>query len=163
MVGDSFERTNRNLFDFSGARLRLRVPTKRPSQLARRARPSLVLACRQDNDLLLALEAAGASPLRCDSAKDAVAAANAKAAVLILADNYPDQRTEIDPKLLDEAKAKGVSLFIEYPDALPGIEFCRASQRPLGTRDCSRGQAESRAACHASADHARLSVSASGG
>lgn len=88
-----------------------------------RATTSLVLACRQDNDLLLALEAAGASPLRCDSAKDAVAAANAKAAVLVLADSYPDQRTEVDPKLLDEAKAKGVALFIEYPEALPGIEF----------------------------------------
>lgn len=90
------------------------------------AATSLVLACDQDNDLLLALKRAGASPLRYDSAGDAIKAASSNAAVLILADGYPNERTAVDPKLLEEAKSKNVALLIEYPDALPGVEFAAA-------------------------------------
>lgn len=90
------------------------------------AATSLVLACDRENELLLALERAGASPLRCDSGGDAIRTASSNAAVLILADGYPNQRTAIDPNLLDEAKSKGVAVLIEYPDALPEVEFATA-------------------------------------
>ena len=84
---------------------------------------SLVFACDQSNDLFVALNAAGARPVRCDTASAAVEAAHANAAVLVLANRYPDHGTVVDPELLEKADAKGLTLYIEYPEALPGLEF----------------------------------------
>lgn len=79
----------------------------------------LVFCCEADNDLYTALQAAGCTSQRYDSAADAVTAAPMGGAVAILADGYPLATTLVDQAVLDTAAAKGLRLYIEYPAALP--------------------------------------------
>ena len=53
----------------------------------------------------------------------AIAQASAKTGVLILADRYPDEPTPFDLSLLDQAGAKQLRVYVEYPHKLPGIEL----------------------------------------
>ena len=41
---------------------------------------------------------------------------------MILADGYPDELTAVDQTTLDEAAAKGLQLYVEYPAWLPDME-----------------------------------------
>ena len=63
------------------------------------------------------------SAARFHSPAEAIQAAKPRSAVLILADKYPEGRTAIDAKLVQEASLKGLRLFVEYPASIPGVEF----------------------------------------
>ena len=80
-----------------------------------------IFVCRTENDLYRVWSAGGAPCRRWDRAADAVEAAPANAAILILADGYPAQTTDISAPLLDAAARKRLRLLIEYPAALPGL------------------------------------------
>jgi hypothetical protein len=69
------------------------------------------------------LEGSGFSVRRFDDPAGAVAAAPPRGAVLILADGYPSQTTEVSVDFLHRAQAKRLRLYLEYPTALPGGEF----------------------------------------
>lgn len=86
------------------------------------ARPCLTFCCRADNDLYAALARGGQKPARFDAPSEAVEHAPAGSAVLILADGYPDQPTDVPASAFERAKEKGLRLFVEYPAALPGME-----------------------------------------
>ncbi len=82
--------------------------------------PRVVLACRADNDLFVALD--GTLRRRCtrvDTAEAAIAAAQPGSAVLLLADGYPERTTALDAALLAEAERKRLRVLVEYPDWLP--------------------------------------------
>ena len=93
---------------------------------SRRARAadhgSWVFACRPDNDLYGVVAAGfGQPPLRFDAPSAAVAQAPAGAAVLLLADSYPQHATVIEPAWFDTAAAKNLRLYVEYPASLPDL------------------------------------------
>ena len=84
----------------------------------------MVFACSKDNDLFQIVSKASKNPpVRFDSAADALREAKPGSAILILADDYPQKTTEIPTSVIDDIKAKKLRLYIEYPSALPGIEF----------------------------------------
>ena len=89
---------------------------------------NLVFACAADNDLYRVMTAGGTAYPRQASASQAVQAAPDGAGVLILADRYPDETTEIAPAVLEQAARKGLRLYVEYPTAIPGLEFDKPRQ-----------------------------------
>jgi len=74
-----------------------------------------------DNDLQRALGANGTICPRFAAQAEALAAAPQHAALLILADRYPDQPTAIDTDILEKAAKKRLRLYLEYPSELPGM------------------------------------------
>jgi hypothetical protein len=50
-------------------------------------------------------------------------AAAPESAVLILADEYPARRTKVSADAIAAAAAKRLRLYIEYPEAIPGVEL----------------------------------------
>jgi hypothetical protein len=81
----------------------------------------LILACRDDNDLCAVLRQCGVDFQRFSSPEAAIGAAEAGAGVLLLADDYPERTTRIEPRLYDAAASKQLRLYIEFPEALPGM------------------------------------------
>lgn len=84
---------------------------------------ALTFCCAAGNDLFQSLVRAGANPARVASASEAIDHAKEGSGVLVLADRYPAERTQLSPELLQKAKMKRLRLFVEYPQSLPGIEF----------------------------------------
>ncbi len=85
--------------------------------------PHLSFAGKADNDLIVAAQRSGITCSLAASPDDAIEHAAANSAVLILADNYPEQRITVSAKSLQQAVDKNQSLYIEYPAALPGLTF----------------------------------------
>ena len=81
----------------------------------------VVFCCAADNDLYRVMTAGGKEYARVDLAGEAVQAAAPGSGVLILADGYPEKTTPLDQALLDEAAAKRLRLYVEYPSWLPGM------------------------------------------
>lgn len=82
----------------------------------------LSFACSVNNDLYRVLSESGNKCARFDAASEAIGKAERGSAVLILADGYPETRTDVDAAVFDAAAEKGVRLFVEYPATIPGIE-----------------------------------------
>jgi len=84
---------------------------------------NLTFCCRVDNDLFASVQAAGVASPRFDKPADAVERASSASAVLILADGYPERLTEVEPALFDKAARKNLTLYVEYPAAVPGLDL----------------------------------------
>ncbi len=83
---------------------------------------SFLFCCAADNDLYRAFERADHQPPRYDDPATAITAAEAGAAVLVLADGYPDVRTSFPPELITAVTEKGLSVLVEFPESLPGLD-----------------------------------------
>ena len=83
----------------------------------------LYLSCAPTNDLYLALRAGGVPVLRSETPAEAILSTAAGSSVLLLADEYPDKRVELDEFLIEQARSKAVKIYIEFPAGLPGLEF----------------------------------------
>lgn len=81
-----------------------------------------LFCCTADNDLYRAITSDDDRPPRYDDPAQAIAAAEPGDAVLVLADGYPERRTEFPPELVTAATDKGLSVLVEFPDQLPGLE-----------------------------------------
>jgi hypothetical protein len=105
----------------------------------RRAKPALIFSCREDNDLCRVMIARSANLSRFENPAEAVRAAGKGAGILILADEYPQKTTIIEPGVFAEAAEKKLRLYVEYPSALPGITVgpvCRSTlERVVATSD----------------------------
>lgn len=101
------------------------VPASNSHQFYRAVTPALgsrlVVAGAADNDLVQVLRANGANLARYDSAADAIAAAASGEGVLVLADGYPTQYTQLDSNLFQTAAAKQLRVYVEFPGFLPGM------------------------------------------
>src|SRR2546421_10941592 len=84
------------------------------------ASAELTICGSADNDLVRALPAADV--LRVQNPVDAIARAKNGSAVLILADGYPETQTALPADFFDRAREKDLSLYVEYPASLPGIQ-----------------------------------------
>jgi len=82
----------------------------------------LTFCCREKNDLYQIVSQSKAVPcVRCETAEQAISAAPQGSAVLILAEGYPDQPTQINPALLTIARKKGLRMYLEFPASFPGL------------------------------------------
>ena len=85
-------------------------------------RVALFFRCSANNDLYQAIRVDDTGFPRFESTKEAIDAAGEGDAVLVLADDYPQKTTSIDPDLFRQAARKKLRLYVEYPAALPEIE-----------------------------------------
>jgi hypothetical protein len=84
-------------------------------------RDTVILSCREDNDLYHALKDNRISCSRYDTPGEAISNAREGSGVMILADDYPVKTSFIDSSFFQKAYAKKLRLFVEYPSFLPGI------------------------------------------
>ncbi|MGH7953491.1 MAG: hypothetical protein ACREFE_16470, partial [Limisphaerales bacterium] len=82
----------------------------------------LIVCSSTNNDLYRVLQDNGVPCQRFTQAKEAVEAASKGAGVLLLAEGYPKQPTQLAGSLLAQAKAKHLRLYVEFPASLPGLE-----------------------------------------
>jgi len=83
---------------------------------------TLTFRCAPQNDLYRAITSSGRTYPRFDRVEDAMRAAPRGSGVAILADGYPSETTQISPAVLQEAFAKRLRLYIEYPAPMPGLD-----------------------------------------
>lgn len=84
------------------------------------ANPHITFCGSESNDLYLLLKKQDIALQHSASIEDAIRNAKRKTAIIIVADNYPDHRVKIYPKTYKEAQQKGLRLYVEYPDFIPG-------------------------------------------
>jgi hypothetical protein len=80
-------------------------------------------SCRPDNDLYRVLGENGTKYPRYGNPAAAVEAATEGSGVLILADEYPEKPTTVEPAVFEEAAKKKLRLYVEYPAALPDMQI----------------------------------------
>jgi len=80
---------------------------------------TLYLRCKADNDLYKVLVENGVSCKRFDTPEQAIRKAPKDAGVLILADEYPQNTTPLNPAIYEQAAAKKLRLYVEFPSYLP--------------------------------------------
>lgn len=80
-------------------------------------------ACKSDNDLINILHSNGVIVRACNSARLAMDEADADGAVLLLADEYPAHRVRITPEDWREAKTRNLTVYVEFPESVPGVEL----------------------------------------
>ena len=80
---------------------------------------NLIFSCRVDNDVYGALSRKRWRCGRFDHGDAAITNAPPGTGVLILADSYPNKKTDVGPAMWEVARQKKLRLFIEYPNAMP--------------------------------------------
>ena len=80
----------------------------------------LIFCCPEDNDLFRVASENRIELRRVATPQEAVAAAGKGDGVLLLANGYPAQTTELDATLFELAAKKKLRLYVEYPSSLPG-------------------------------------------
>ncbi len=93
------------------------------SQFAEAKRLDMVFACKPSNDLFRVVSDSGYKCSRFTEPARAIEQAKPGTAVLVLADDYPDRRVEMDMSLYRSAAEKGIRLYVEYPSMVPGVEL----------------------------------------
>lgn len=81
----------------------------------------IVFVCSADNDLYHAVAESNGNFQRFSSAEEAVNTVKENAGILVLADNYPDEKTVLPDGFFEKAKAKNVRVYVEFPATVPGI------------------------------------------
>ncbi|HWL52136.1 MAG TPA: hypothetical protein VNQ90_06865, partial [Chthoniobacteraceae bacterium] len=101
----------------------------------------LLLVCREENDLYQTLKANGVPCRRLQEPEEAFATAPPRGALLLLADDYPEQPLEIRERWLELAKTKQLRLYLEFPASLPGVPSTsarKAGRLERGVISCDR-------------------------
>ncbi|MGB7156567.1 MAG: hypothetical protein WBD40_00790 [Tepidisphaeraceae bacterium] len=93
-----------------------------------RAGDPFTFACRTDNDLFTVLARAGERHARFDTPAEAVKRAAPSSVLLVLADRYPAVATPVDARFYEQAKAKRIRLYVEFPAMVSGIELSAPKQ-----------------------------------
>lgn len=97
-----------------------------PQQLGAATNSAWVFSCSPSNDLYRVLAASLGQPApRYASPAEAAAQAPPEAGLLILAEGFPDQMTRIEPAVWETAERKRLRVYVEYPDAVPGLVIGR--------------------------------------
>jgi len=78
--------------------------------------------CSPENDLYRVWLASSGQGPRYETPADAVAAASRGSGVLVLADRYPNETTQVDLSVFERAAEKDLRLYVEYPTQLPGMD-----------------------------------------
>ncbi len=86
-----------------------------------RPRHPLYFSCSEDNDLYRVASASGIACSRYDHVEEAVAQAPQGSGLLILADGYPDETTQVESQVYEDAAKKRLRLYVEFPSSVPGL------------------------------------------
>lgn len=73
----------------------------------------------ENTDLYALLESAGQNCQRYDNIETALEGTPPNGTLLVLAGGYPQQKTELPVDFYEKANAKGLKVYVEYPDRLP--------------------------------------------
>lgn len=84
--------------------------------------PKFNLVCRVENDLFQLFQENQIPCARFDSAADLLRNASPETPVLVLADEYPEESVTLPANFFQQAEAKKLRLFLEFPASLPGME-----------------------------------------
>lgn len=79
----------------------------------------LSFACSAKNDLYRVVTESSYQCSRFDTAAEAIDKAERGSGVLVLADGYPETRTNVDAAVFGTAAEKGLRLYVEYPAQIP--------------------------------------------
>jgi len=85
------------------------------------AEAEFVFCCRAENDLYRLLSTDRAAYPRFDNPAKVIQEAAEGAAVLFLADDYPQKTIRLEQAIFDEASRKRLRLYVEYPAYLPSL------------------------------------------
>jgi len=83
--------------------------------------PALIACCSDRNDLYNILQQNGFDVKRFDNPDQAIDESPIGASILILADGYPSQTTSLRSSVYEQAKEKGIRMYVEYPSWLPDL------------------------------------------
>jgi len=81
----------------------------------------MIFCCAADNDLFRCAVDNKLDVKRVETPQAAVEAAGPGSGVLLLADGYPGKTTVLPAGLLEQAAAKRLRVYVEFPAALPGL------------------------------------------
>lgn len=95
-------------------------------------RRTLHFICRADNDLYRVVQANGLPAKRYDRPAGALEAVGCGEAVLLLADVYPSEGTNLDKDFLAGCLERNWRLYVEFPRALPECELGEPAVLTLG-------------------------------
>lgn len=82
----------------------------------------LIFCCGEENDTYKVAIASGLGVTRVEDPTEALRSCEQGSALLVMADGYPQATTTVDAGLYDQAAAKGVRLYVEYPSFAPGVD-----------------------------------------
>lgn len=85
--------------------------------------PVFTVSCPSNNDLFRLMESAGFHVNRHDEPSQAISAATSNSPVLLLAGSYPEKLLTIREESFAEARSKGLRLYVEFSDSIPGLSF----------------------------------------
>ncbi len=94
------------------------------------ANPYIIFCGSESNDLYQLLKKQGITLQHNSSIEQSVQNARRNTPIIIVADNYPFQQVKVTPDIYQAAKKKGVKLYVEYPDYIPG--YSQASTQIVG-------------------------------
>lgn len=92
----------------------------------------LIICSSPDNDLYQILLKNGLDCQRFDLPDKAIKSAPTDSGVLLLAEGYPKQPTQLTGSLLAEAKLKHLRLYVEFPASLPDLQIGHPRQLQWG-------------------------------
>ena len=85
-------------------------------------RAETYIVCNENNDLYQLLLDNNCQCKRYNNITEALIQIQEGSSLLILAQNYPVEKTVLPPKFFDEVQKKNLIVYIEFPDYLPGGE-----------------------------------------
>jgi len=101
------------------------------SGMPARAAGPLIFSCSASNDLFRVASENGVALQRVETPEAAVAAAGEGDGVLLLADGYPQQTTDVAPTVFVEAALKHLRVYVEYPAELPDTKIAASRKVSL--------------------------------
>lgn len=90
------------------------------------------LCCNLDNDLYQVLVNNKIDCIRYNDPHEAIEEIAEGSGLLILADDYPFARTDIDTQFFETAAKRDVRVYIEFPSVLPNLELGENAYQALG-------------------------------
>lgn len=87
-----------------------------------KTKSKVIFVCSEENDLYHAIVESLGDVQRYSSAKEAINSAVEGSGILLLADNYPNEKVVLPDDFFETAESKNLKIYIEFPDSLPGIK-----------------------------------------
>ena len=82
--------------------------------------PEIIFCGNENNDLYRTMLNQGLNIILSDNVNDALMSAGKESGLIISAEGYPEDRTEISGTIYETVREKKIRMFIEYPSFVPG-------------------------------------------
>ena len=85
--------------------------------------PEIIFCGNENNDLYRTMLNQGLNIILSDNVNDALMSAGKESGLIISAEGYPEDRTEISGTIYETVREKKIRMFIEYPSFVPGYDL----------------------------------------